>query len=127
VLRDEQGRERLEYHLELLARLSGTAKFNFQVDFFDDRYHPIGTARAARVVQANEGTPAVTESFTTPPNLPDGYYRAEVTAVATNGKRDASNVIGMYWRAAGGGLTELWIEDWYKQSRSHLAIAEVSR
>jgi hypothetical protein len=122
VLRDNQGKERLEYHFELLARLSGTAKFKFQVDFFDDRYHQVGTARAARVVEASEGASAVTEAFATPPDLPDGYYRAEVTAVATNGKGDASNVIGMYWHAVGGQLTELSIEDWYKQSRSNLAV-----
>jgi hypothetical protein len=74
------------------------------------------------VVEASSGTTAVTESFTTPPNLPDGFYRAEVTAVATNGKADAANVIRLYWHAVNGQLIELSIEDWYKQSRSHLAV-----
>jgi hypothetical protein len=122
VLRDKSGKEMLEYHLELSAQFKGTSTFNFQVDFFDDLWQPAGSVHASRLVEASDGTPAVTESFTTPPNLPDGFYQAEIKAVAVGPTWAGMNTAHIYLQVVEGRVIELSTNDWHKQSRTHFAV-----
>ena len=126
VVRDKNGKETLEYHLELSAQLDGTGRYNFQVDFTDDLRQPVGSVHASTLAAGSDDAPAVTETFTTPPNLADGYYQAEITAVGASAKRTATNTARIYLQVVQGRVMELSINDWHKQSRSRYALGPLN-
>jgi hypothetical protein len=120
VLQASSGKQTLEYHLELQAELGGDAKYKYQVDFYDDLGQSVGKAKTSAAIATSAGAPAVMESFTTPEELPDGFYQAHITAAGKGSVRSASYTSDVYFEVVKGQVFERDMNDWHKRSRSNL-------
>jgi hypothetical protein len=120
VLQSPSGRQVLEYHLELRAEIGTDGKYKYHVDFYDDLGQSVGKGKTSAVVAASDRAAAVMESFATPEDLPDGFYRAHITAAGKGRIRSASYTSDVYFEVVQGQISEREMDDWHKRSRSNL-------
>jgi hypothetical protein len=122
VIADGKGREALALSLHLTSRFDGPARARYGVELVDDRGKAYQAPSLSGLIGLDRRGAEGVADLRTPDGLPDGLYKLRVTAVAKGAGADASEVVHLYLRVAGGAIQQLAPEEYHKASRENMAV-----
>jgi hypothetical protein len=118
IERNTAGAELLHYHLEFEHAFPEQVKVNFAATLADDHGNVIRTSKAPSAIPAAAGARAVSTGLSTP-KLADGFYHLAITGAALGNASEATNTAQVYLEVAGGKITEIEEEDWFRRSHAN--------
>jgi hypothetical protein len=119
VLQQEKG-ESLELDLHVQSNLKKSASLQYSYELVTDDGRRAQTAELSPIRRLDAKTP-LQAKIATPAGLEDGFYRARVTAAASDAEVDVAATAVRYFRVRGGSVIPLSPSEWLAKSNANRA------